>query len=861
LDVKKVALISVLILIISILISFPNHNASTSPTKYSTIIVSQDGSGDYITIQDAIDNSYDGDTIKITSGQYIEQIQIASNISLVGDSKTSVRLIGSGTETGITISSEDGFQIKNLILSGTFYTGIRIDGSRGKILNCKIQNCSYGGIVAFGHQNVVKFNEIYDCERGVVIEGARNLFLNNSVCNNSVDGFHLYDCSNNGISNNLIQNNAIGIENHETVMNTFSNNQIIGNTIQAKTDGSDLWYLTYPGGGNYWSDYVGKDVMKGAHQSISGSDGFGDIPYSIGSSGEKDKYPIFRDLSNPVAYAGEDKIIDSGYSYHFNARGSTDDQLVERVEWSWYWKGEWIEFEEFEFDYRFDYPGIFWINLTVFDYAGNSDTDSMNITVIDITPPIALSQGNIVANQGDLIYFDGTGSSDNGIIAKFSWEITSRDYNPPITFKVYGQTTSTIIEKPGYFSGIMKVADEEENIGEDKFNITIIDLEKPIASAPDDIEINNGEMATFDGSQSDDNGLVLFWNWSFDCDGEIQELSGRVSKFQFDIPGYYEVILTVEDQFGNQNTDTLFVTAVDTISPIARITGSPTVLEGENLQLDGSSSSDNGVISEYKWTFFDADEKELYGEELDYYFHKKGFHVIRLTVTDEWNNSGFVEVKINVDDSTSPIAKAGRDIFILIGTTYQFNGSSSTDDGTIVEWEWSFNYDGQEKRLYGETTEFTFKILGEYKVTLYVTDQYDNLGYDVITITVVDSIDDISQDDDDDDSSTIDDNTTDDDAGLDDDDDIIVNDNETDEKDLIPPIIIALIGVILVITIILIVLFLYTRRKKTSEDIIRKTLSEDNTLDQMGENSGDEPGENLEFTFPPLNEEGKGKEV
>ncbi|MCJ7423045.1 hypothetical protein MUP01_02090, partial [Candidatus Bathyarchaeota archaeon] len=54
---------------------------------------------------------------------------------------------------------------------------------------------------------------------------------------------------------------------------------------------ANVWDDGYPSGGNYWSDYAGLDLYRGAYQNESGSDGIGDVPYNIDAS-NNDHYPL-----------------------------------------------------------------------------------------------------------------------------------------------------------------------------------------------------------------------------------------------------------------------------------------------------------------------------------------------------------------------------------------------------------------------------------------------------------------------------------------------------------------------------------------------------------------------------------------
>jgi hypothetical protein len=51
------------------------------------------------------------------------------------------------------------------------------------------------------------------------------------------------------------------------------------------------WDDGYPSGGNYWSDYTGLDLYKGANQTVAGSDEIGDTPYTVDAN-NIDHYPL-----------------------------------------------------------------------------------------------------------------------------------------------------------------------------------------------------------------------------------------------------------------------------------------------------------------------------------------------------------------------------------------------------------------------------------------------------------------------------------------------------------------------------------------------------------------------------------------
>jgi parallel beta-helix repeat protein len=129
---------------------------------------------------------------------------------------------------------------------------------------------------------------------GICIFSSSNI---NTIANNTANlnvncGIYLYSASNiNTIANNTASNNYRGIYIcFSSNYNTIYHNNFINNTNQAYDDSINLWNLSYPSGGNYWSDYAGVDNFNGVNQDIPGFDGIGDTPYVFTTN--QDNYPL-----------------------------------------------------------------------------------------------------------------------------------------------------------------------------------------------------------------------------------------------------------------------------------------------------------------------------------------------------------------------------------------------------------------------------------------------------------------------------------------------------------------------------------------------------------------------------------------
>jgi len=82
-----------------------------------------------------------------------------------------------------------------------------------------------------------------------------------------------------------------------------------------------------------------------------------------------------------------------------------------------------------------------------------------------------------------------------------------------------------------------------------------------------------------------------------------------------------------------------------------------------------------------------------------------------------------------------PIANAGGLYAALVGETITFDGSGSTDEGSIVKYDWVFG-DGSSALDAGPNPEHAYNAEGVYNVVLTVTDNDGNTNADAATATI-----------------------------------------------------------------------------------------------------------------------------
>jgi len=233
-----------------------------------------------------------------------EPIQIDSDrITLDGNGHT---ITGSNTGYGVYLSGRTGVTIKNLNIT-TFYQGVSLISSSDNTLtsNSAISN-TYSGInldfssnnntlainivtstkgtgisLSRSSSNTVTGNTVSNTDMGIRLNASsnNNILRGNNCSFHSGTGIYVYESN----DNTIVDNEAWRIYNRVIHISYSSNNKVYNNDFindrwkQAAVHGGsgNLFNLSAPTGGNYWSDY---DTPAEGCNDANG-DGFCDLPY------------------------------------------------------------------------------------------------------------------------------------------------------------------------------------------------------------------------------------------------------------------------------------------------------------------------------------------------------------------------------------------------------------------------------------------------------------------------------------------------------------------------------------------------------------------------------------------------------
>ncbi|MFH1408631.1 MAG: NosD domain-containing protein, partial [Nanoarchaeota archaeon] len=256
-----------------------------------TIIVDDEGDGDFISLQEAVDYAEDGDTILVYSGEYTS-VLINTSVVIEGVSEeygvgadTGKPIIDAGGEGGADALKviSDNVIISNLHIRNSGFDGeaacLDLRTSYSTIKNNDITDCKYGIFLSYGpNYNVVENNRITYCEKGMLLSGMHNIIFNNSV-----------SLSTTGITTTPSSSDT-----------TIYLNSLFDNTFNAGETSDHVNHWDNGQLGNYWDDYV----LYGGYDNDG--DGIGDMPVYLQWEPNiiADYHPLMYPWHEPVVNLG-----------------------------------------------------------------------------------------------------------------------------------------------------------------------------------------------------------------------------------------------------------------------------------------------------------------------------------------------------------------------------------------------------------------------------------------------------------------------------------------------------------------------------------------------------------------------------
>ncbi len=232
-----------------------------------------------------------------------------------------------------------------------------------------------------------------------------------------------------------------------------------------------------------------------------------------------------------------------------------------------------------------------------------------------------------------------------------------------------------------------------------------------------------GTQVTFDaGGSRDPDGELTKYEW--DLDGtpgyETTTFAPRAT-YRFGVAGVFPVKVRVTDNRGATAVATASVRAH--YAPAARIVASATAaIPQQTVSFNGATSSDADGITKYEWDLDGNGTFEKTGAQQSTTFTTLGAHAVKLRVTDGLGATSVATASVRVHRAPTALV-VSRPVAPAINQAVTLDASRSSDDGSIVKYEWDLNGDNTfETTTTGPMTTTVFTTPGTKRIGLKVTD-------------------------------------------------------------------------------------------------------------------------------------------
>lgn len=292
--------------------------------------------------------------------------------------------------------------------------------------------------------------------------------------------------------------------------------------------------------------------------------------------------------------------------------------------------------------------------------------------------------------------------------------------------------------------------------------VHVVNNQPPVAGAGPDQSVTEGRTATLNGANSyDPDGVIVSYTWVQTKGTKVVIMDPNAATTSFVAPYVAATgealtfALTVADRCGVQATDTCTINVVrktlKNLSPVAVTSANTTVSEWTSVMLDGSKSSDpDDGIASYAWRQLAGPHVQLFDADLakpTFVAPEVGADgaslTFQLTVTDfgglQANDTCVVNV---INANLPPVANAGPDQNLRIGTTARLNGAASTDpDDGIASFKWTQTAGTPVTLSDPSAIKPTFRVPSAWKgnvltFKLTITDQSGLTASDTCNVTV-----------------------------------------------------------------------------------------------------------------------------
>ena len=410
--------------------------------------------------------------------------------------------------------------------------------------------------------------------------------------------------------------------------------------------------------------------------------------------------------------------------------------------------------------------GAYGVVLWASDPSGNFATSATTFTIVDTQPPVVQS---VVATppvqQPGLAVNLTANVTDNVGVQSVAANVTDPGGSPVGNFAMarVAATDTYFVEQPyvalGLYGVVVWALDPSGNVASAPGSFEVRDLQPPSithtppAPVPVGVPIRVTAQVTDDVAVAD--ARVDFTDVSAARFNVSMNLNGTV--YELDVPGQPSVgsvtyFLWAVDGSGNAARTSVFTVAVvspDTTGPsLSSVTATPspqsiggpvniTAVVTDNVAVTGvwvEVYAPGGALLGNATAGYDAGTGTYY---LAASYGPAGTYTFRIIAVDSSGNWNVAPGTFVIADLQPPVANAGPDKTVWIGSLVTLDGSGSTDNVGVTNYTWSFDYAGVPVVLHSASASFRFESAGAFVITLTVADAAGLTDSDAATVVVL----------------------------------------------------------------------------------------------------------------------------
>jgi PKD repeat protein len=384
--------------------------------------------------------------------------------------------------------------------------------------------------------------------------------------------------------------------------------------------------------------------------------------------------------------------------------------------------------------------GSYTVTLTVADNDGGTGTDTLVVTVSNAAPVVDAGANQTAVEGGTVSLaatFTDAGSGDNHL-ATINWGDGSSGAGTVVGGTVTG---SHAYADNGVYSVTVTVTDSNAGAGSDTMTVTVSNA-APVVYAGPDQAVDRGDTATFSGSFGDPGSAdthTITWNFG----DATPVVTGTLTPTHvFATAGIYTVTLTVTDDDGGTDSDTLSVEVRETAQLAADLTGVTVLAEAVPGTFDATGSVGPYPVVSYAWdwnyngsVFAPSGDT---GAVMSHAWNDNGSYTVAVRVTDSHGGVDIATLAVTVND-LAPTAAVSGNALLGIGQTGAYGASASTSSpDAIASYEWAWSYNGVTFTPSADTgvnATHAWTAYGTFTVAVRVTD--DDGTTDIAAMDVV----------------------------------------------------------------------------------------------------------------------------